>query len=138
MKKWMYLFLFLPLMWGCSSNDDFSNVTDQEISTMLQEAKKEPIKDVNKLPKWLKDVVLSSHNGHFVEIHAFNYKGTTYLLLSDMADSSLTNGIRFYTTKGEQIIPEGIEGDWENMTGLYMELYHCDKNLTLVYSAMKQ
>lgn len=122
--------LALTLLGACSNNDELLTDVFGDDVELIEQAKKEPIRDVEKLPAWLRTVVESMHK-EFVSVYVFEYKGTSYLGVEDMADSCYTCGNRFFTTKGVEITPEG---DWTDHTGLYYELIEQDNHKQLIFS----
>lgn len=125
--------LSVVLLGACSSSDELLSDVFGENEELIEQAKKEPISDVNQLPDWIRTIVLSAHNGFAVNVYAFEYKGTTYIYVEDMADSCWTCGRRIFTTKGVEITPPD---DWTDRTGLYYELDGVD-NKTKIFSSFK-
>ena len=137
MKARHFLFLSMAsifMLGACSSEDvvleENENIDDIQI---IVDAKKEPVKGLDKLPKWLETVALAMHQAEGIEIYSFDYQGATYVYVLDLLDSCWTCGRRYFTATGEEIV---FGGDPDDATDLYVILDQCETERTEIFSVL--
>ena len=137
MKARHFLFLSMAsifMLGACSSEDvvleENRSIDDLQI---IVDAKKEPVKGLDKLPKWLETVALTMHRAEGIEIYTFDYQGVTYVFVEDHLDNCWTCGRRFFTAAGEEIV---FGGDHDDTTDLYVILEQCDAERTKIFSVL--